>query len=317
MIADAIREAKRIRKYQATETELLPWVRAYRRLLAAGVPFDLESHRYLAAIYEDASRELVIMKSGQAGASEYCISRALWSCDVRHMNVLYLLPTISDISDFSQMRIGTPLYNSKHHLAIGTRLFAAFSGPANRAVHRGLHIPGRCAVWWTVVKGHGDVRAEFALDLHGFFGAQEQRGPVEVRSEFNAMRPDLANLGEAEHLESATVGQDGLLPVHETMQPACRVDDLHARPDVQMVGVAQNDLRAHLLQFAGINGLHRRLSAHGHEHGRVNHTMLGAQPPETRFGTGISLEQLKHAERGCSGNSREKPSNTSQEWGQG
>ncbi|MCB0041818.1 MAG: phage terminase large subunit family protein [Caldilinea sp.] len=93
---------------------LLAWVQQYRGELSEGVQFNLDQHRYLRGIYEDTSRELVIMKSGQGGASEYCVSRALWSCDAREMNVLYLLPTIGDISDFSQMRIGMAIEASQY-----------------------------------------------------------------------------------------------------------------------------------------------------------------------------------------------------------
>lgn len=111
---EALREVQRTKTTSSKPTPLLTWVTKYRRFLAEGVPFDLSGHRYLTGVYKDKSRELVIMKSGQGGASEYCISRAIWSCDVRQMNVLYLLPTNSDISDFSQMRIGTALEASPY-----------------------------------------------------------------------------------------------------------------------------------------------------------------------------------------------------------
>ncbi|MBC8254634.1 MAG: phage terminase large subunit family protein, partial [Ardenticatenia bacterium] len=93
---------------------LLGWMFAARSLLAEGVPFDLGRHLYLKDIYKDTAPEMIVMKSGQAGVSEYCVSRALWSCDRRGMNVLYLLPTLGDIGDFSQMRIGTAIEASAY-----------------------------------------------------------------------------------------------------------------------------------------------------------------------------------------------------------
>ena len=93
---------------------LREWTQTRRRMLAPGVPFDMAAHRYMQAIYEDRRREIVVMKSGQGGATEWLISYALHACDVRHMNVLYLLPTVGDVSDFSQMRIGTALEASEH-----------------------------------------------------------------------------------------------------------------------------------------------------------------------------------------------------------
>jgi hypothetical protein len=110
LVEEATRNLLREKKFgQSSGMSLAEWVMRRRPYLSEGVRFDLESHRYLRDVYSDSHPELVIMKSGQGGASEYCISRAIWSCDVRKMNVLYLLPTIGDISDFSQMRIATAL----------------------------------------------------------------------------------------------------------------------------------------------------------------------------------------------------------------
>ncbi len=67
---------------------------------------------------------------------------------------------------------------------------------------------------------------------------------IDGRLEAHALLGDLAHGREAEHLEAARVGEDGLVPVHEAMQSAVRADDLGARPQHQVEGVAEDDLCA-------------------------------------------------------------------------
>ncbi len=79
-----------------------------------------------------------------------------------------------------------------------------------------------------------------------------------------------------EHLKSARVGQDGAVPVHELVEPHLP-DDMVARPQVQVVGVAELDLAAHLLQIMGrYAALDGPLRPHVHEHRRLNHAAVGA-----------------------------------------
>ena len=68
-----------------------------------------------------------------------------------------------------------------------------------------------------------------------------------MRTEFHAVRFDFADFGEAENLEAAAVGENGLVPVHEFVQPAGGADDVEAGAQIEMIGVAENDLRAHLV----------------------------------------------------------------------
>ena len=66
--------------------------------------------------------------------------------------------------------------------------------------------------------------------------------------------------------ESVRIGPSQL---HEAVQPAVRGDDLRAGAEVQVVGVAEDDLGAELPQLARLHGLDRRLGAHRHEAGRL------------------------------------------------
>jgi hypothetical protein len=85
-----------------------------------------------------------------------------------------------------------------------------------------------------------------ALDAHRLLGGEQQLVAVDRRGEAHAFLADLAHLAQAEHLEAAGVGQDGLVPAVERMQSAELASITgQPRPQPQMEGVAQDDLRAH------------------------------------------------------------------------
>ena len=74
---------------------------------------------------------------------------------------------------------------------------------------------------------------------------------VEVRGKGHALLGDLAQLCEAEHLKSAAVGEDGAVPAGKLVQTAHLCHQLVARTQMQMVGVAEHDLRTDVLQVMG------------------------------------------------------------------
>ncbi len=141
----------------------------------------------------------------------------------------------------------------------------------------------------TFVEDHGDVRAEDALNGHGFLGAEEERGAVEVRAKFDPVRADFADFGKAEDLEAATVGEDRRRPIHKAMKAAGSLDDFQAGTDVEMVGVAEDDLGAHLAQFAGVEGFDAGLGADRHEDGGVDDAAGRRQPAEAGAGGGVGF----------------------------
>jgi len=76
--------------------------------------FDIPNHLYLIEIYQQTAQEVYIKKAGQVCVSEYLVSYTFNVCDERDMNVLYLMPTDSDVSDFSQSRFGPALEASPY-----------------------------------------------------------------------------------------------------------------------------------------------------------------------------------------------------------
>ena len=72
----------------------------------------------------------------------------------------------------------------------------------------------------------------------------------------DAFLRDLAQLRERENLITAAIGQDWPVPVHKAMQAAEMPHHLHSRPNEKVIGVAENDLRFELAQFARTDRFH-------------------------------------------------------------
>ena len=100
-----------------------------------------------------------------------------------------------------------------------------------------------------LIKGHGDGRAQICLDLHTLLRAHKDAVTIQMRGEGHALLGDLTQLCQTEHLKSAAVGQDRPVPAGKLVQAAHIRYQLVAGTQMQMVGVAQHDLRADILQI--------------------------------------------------------------------
>src|SRR5688572_20353120 len=96
--------------------------------------------------------------------------------------------------------------------------FSASAGPVDGAANR------LTKLFWigigqggALVQTHGDVRSKVLLDADCPLGGQLKQGAVDVRAEDGGVIRDLQVGGEAEDLVASAVGQDGPMPVHETM----------------------------------------------------------------------------------------------------
>ena len=81
---------------------------------------------------------------------------------------------------------------------------------------------------------------------------------------------DLAEPFEREDLEPARVGQHRPVPGGEPVQPAERLDHLFAGAQMQVVGVAEDDLRAGAANLVRMQTAHRSVGADRHERGRLH-----------------------------------------------
>ena len=97
---------------------------------------------------------------------------------------------------------------------------------------------------------------------------------------------DLAARGEAEHLISPAVGEDRPVPADEAMQPPAPRDEPFAGPQVQVIRVAQDDLRAGVDQLSMRQRLDCPLCPNRHEDRRVDDSVSSVQPPAARRAVG-------------------------------
>lgn len=88
------------------DIDLLTWTVINRQWIDTRNRFDLDSHLYLADIYACSAQEMCIYKAAQLGISELFVSYDLHGCGVRGMTILHLMPTESDVGDFSRQRFG-------------------------------------------------------------------------------------------------------------------------------------------------------------------------------------------------------------------
>ena len=92
---------------------------------------------------------------------------------------------------------------------------------------------------------------------------------VDVALERDAVVGDPVDVGEAEDLEAAAVGEDRAGPGHEPVQVAQLGDDLLAGAEHQVIGVGEDDLRAGGGDVIGEDAFDGALGADGHERGGV------------------------------------------------
>ncbi len=125
------------------------------------------------------------------------------------------------------------------------------------------------------------------LDIDGALGRQTMGGAVDVGLELRAVFGDPPPFGEAEHLIAAAVGQDGTVPPDESMEASEPSYELVAGAQVEVVGVAEDDLGARFLDVLEERSLHRALRPHRHERGRMDDTVrrLELAEPGTSVGT--------------------------------
>jgi hypothetical protein len=147
------------------------------------------------------------------------------------------------------------------------------------------------------VEGHGDVSAEGDLNINGMLGSKRVRTPVEVRAKAHTVFRNLAQRVEREDLESAGVGEQGARPAYEFVQAAHAANGLMAGPQVKVIGIAENDLRAEGLKHILRDGLHGSLRSDRHEDGRFDCPMRQSEAAAAPAGSGFcdELERRSHA----------------------
>ena len=183
------------------------------------------------------------------------------------------------------MLVHTTLNNAKQRIRIlqtGKLIQRTFC-PAQRQLHRfarGFYIR---RIRRAFVKLHHDVRIEYGLNLHRAFGRQKQLVAIHRRAERHALLGDFAQIAQAEHLKTARIGQNRLVPIHKLMQTAVHLHHIHARTQPQVKSIAQNNLCIDFAQHIGCHALDRAISANRHKNRRLHHAVIERHRPATRF----------------------------------
>ena len=122
------------------------------------------------------------------------------------------------------------------------------------------------------------------------FGCEEVRTTVEVRAEADAIFSDFAQRVEREDLESARVSEHGAWPTDEAMQAAHAANGLVTGTQVEVIGVAENDLGAERFEDILRDCLDRSLGTDGHEDGRLDGLVREDETGTATAGSGFSDE---------------------------
>ena len=115
-------------------------------------------------------------------------------------------------------------------------------------------------------------------------------------AKFHPVLGNAAQRAQAECLEAAAIGQNGFVPGVEGVQAAASGHQFVAGTQIQMIGVAQNDLSADSLQIVGGYGFDAAHRAHGHEDGGSDGAVGGVQ--YARAGRAVRAVEFKGAGSG-------------------
>ena len=203
---------------------------------------------------------------------------------------------ISSVERRRSSGVDAALGDAEAELSVGARSVALALGPQRRAPHRVLELAAGDAGRRHLVEAHRDVAAEVRLDRGCELGREARGRAVVDASERHALVVDARDrVAEREDLEAAGVGEDRQVPRHEAVQPAELADQLVAGPEMQVVGVAEQDLGAEVAHLVRVQRLHGPLRADRHEDGRAHLPVRGPQHPGAGSPVGrLYLEDRPH-----------------------
>lgn len=108
------------------------------------------------------------------------------------------------------------------------------------------------------------------------------RRAVQMRLKLDSLLAQLAERVQAEDLKSSAVAQYRVLPGHEPMQPPELIDRRVAGPQIQMIGVAQDDRRPSFFEHLLRQRLDCPLRADGHEGRSIKRAVSGSDSAGSR-----------------------------------
>ena len=108
-----------------------------------------------------------------------------------------------------------------------------------------------------------------------------------MAAEPRALVGELAVVTEREHLKTAAVGENRLVPAVELVEAAGFLDDIGAGTQVEMVCVAKDNLSLDIVtQFMRVDTLDRAKGAYRHKYRSLDLTVVGRDHTGTRIAAG-------------------------------
>lgn len=114
-LEDFFREAIASGMQSRTMTSCSRWAR-YRRVMGEPFPgvYSFDRHPWCKEPHDSIAPYNTAMKAAQMGITEVAINRAFYTVDVLRKDVLYVLPTLNNASDFAKARFNTALLYSPY-----------------------------------------------------------------------------------------------------------------------------------------------------------------------------------------------------------
>ena len=123
---------------------------------------------------------------------------------------------------------------------------------------------------------------------------------VDVTAKFAPRFAEFADAGERKHLEAAAVGQHRTVETVELVEAACGFEHVKSRTQIEMVGVAENDLGFDfVIQLMNVHSLDRAKGADGHENGSLYRAVVGSEEAGASCTAGIGVLQFEKATFGA------------------
>src|SRR6267142_4527598 len=167
--------------------------------------------------------------------------------------------------------------------------------PSQSQFHRRAHpLPLRRKLR-ALIKRHKDVRPQPDLGLDRALRTEKMRRPIQMRAKRHPLFVHFPQFSETENLEPARVGEDGTVPGHKPVQPAHPPHSVHARPQIKMVGIPQQNLYPEIFEQVLRYAFDRSQRPHRHKHRSFDDPMRRDQPAEpARAVAGLNLESDRH-----------------------
>jgi len=122
-----------------------------------------------------------------------------------------------------------------------------------------------------------------------------------MRAERDTLFADFAQITQTEDLKAAGVGQNRAWPRHEAMQSAQLPDLLDSRPQVEVIGVSQENFNAEFFENVLRDAFDRGQGSHRHEDRGFDFAVRRDQATGTGWpGSSLNLKLDGHC-RNCSG----------------